>query len=68
MAAELPWSVQRAAELIEMRTLLLTLTLASGMLFSEQVFGKPRDAANPFPGPFEVTAGGTQTVKVWPKP
>jgi len=29
MAAALPWSVQRAAELIELRTLLLTLTLAS---------------------------------------
>jgi ABC-type transport system involved in multi-copper enzyme maturation permease subunit len=29
MAAALPWSVQRAAELVELRTLLLTLTLAS---------------------------------------
>lgn len=29
MAASLPWSVQRAAELIDLRTLLLTLTLAS---------------------------------------
>ena len=29
MAAALPWSVQRAAELVEARTLLLTLTLAS---------------------------------------
>jgi ABC-type transport system involved in multi-copper enzyme maturation permease subunit len=29
MAAALPWSVQRAAELVEPRTLLLTLTLAS---------------------------------------
>ena len=29
MAAVLPWSVQRAAELVELRTLLLTLTLAS---------------------------------------
>jgi hypothetical protein len=29
MAAALPWSVQRAAELVEVRTLLLTLTLAS---------------------------------------
>lgn len=28
MAAALPWSVQRAAELVELRTLLLTLTLA----------------------------------------
>jgi hypothetical protein len=29
MAAAMPWSVQRAAELVEARTLLLTLTLAS---------------------------------------
>ncbi len=31
-------------------------------------FGRPRNADNPFPGPFEVTDGGTRTVKVWPKP
>jgi len=32
MAAGLPWSVQRAAELCELRTLLLTLTLASAAI------------------------------------
>jgi ABC-type transport system involved in multi-copper enzyme maturation permease subunit len=32
MAAVLPWSVQRAAELVELRTLLLTLTLASAAI------------------------------------
>jgi hypothetical protein len=32
MAAALPWSVQRAAELVDTRTLLLTLTLASGAI------------------------------------
>lgn len=32
MAAVLPWSVQRAAELVEPRTLLLTLTLASAAI------------------------------------
>ena len=30
-------------------------------------FGKPRDAANPFPGPFEA-AGSTMRLQVWPKP
>lgn len=30
-------------------------------------FGKKRDAANPFPGPFEISEGGKQTIKVWPK-
>jgi len=32
MAAALPWSVQRAAELLELRTLLLTLTLATAAI------------------------------------
>jgi len=32
MAAALPWSVQRAADLVDTRTLLLTLTLASGAI------------------------------------
>jgi hypothetical protein len=32
MAAALPWSVQRVAELVEIRTLLLTLVLASGAI------------------------------------
>jgi len=29
-------------------------------------FGKKRDAANPYPGPFEVPAGGEQALTVWP--
>jgi alpha-N-arabinofuranosidase len=31
-------------------------------------FGKQRNKANPFPGPFEITDGGKQAIKVWPKP
>ena len=30
--------------------------------------GHKRDNGNPFPGPFEITVDGTQTIKVWPKP
>ena len=30
-------------------------------------FDKPRDSNNPFPGPFEITQDGTQSIKVWPK-
>ena len=30
-------------------------------------FGKKRDASNPFPGAFEISKSGTQTIKVWPK-
>ena len=30
-------------------------------------FGKPRDPANPFPGPFEMSGAGMR-VQVWPKP
>jgi alpha-N-arabinofuranosidase len=29
-------------------------------------FGKERNAANPFPGPFELPAGGKQELKLWP--
>lgn len=29
---------------------------------------KKRDIENPFPGPLEIAQGGTQTIKVWPKP
>lgn len=30
-------------------------------------FGKKRDVANPFPGPFEIPGAGQQTIKVWPR-
>jgi alpha-N-arabinofuranosidase len=30
-------------------------------------FGHKRDATNPYPGPFEIAAGGKRTIKVWPK-
>ena len=29
-------------------------------------FGKKRDEANPFPGPFELPRGGKQTLRIWP--
>jgi alpha-N-arabinofuranosidase len=29
-------------------------------------FGRPRNVANPFPGPFELPAGGKHDLKVWP--
>jgi len=31
-------------------------------------FGRKRNAANPYPGPFELPKGGTRRVKVWPVP
>jgi len=30
--------------------------------------GRRRNAANPFPGPFEMSEGGRQMLKVWPLP
>ena len=30
-------------------------------------FGKKRDLANPFPGPFELIKDGAQEIKVWPR-
>ena len=29
-------------------------------------FGNRRNEANPFPGPFELSAGGKQRIRVWP--
>jgi alpha-N-arabinofuranosidase len=31
-------------------------------------FGNKRKAANPFPGPFELPAGGSHVLKLWPTP
>ena len=37
----------------------------SPMAVDTDYFGKKRDTANPFPGPFETPVNGE--VKVWPK-
>ena len=29
-------------------------------------FGDKRNEGNPFPGPFELSAGGKQRIRVWP--
>jgi alpha-N-arabinofuranosidase len=31
-------------------------------------FGKKRNVANPFPGPFELPEGGKRELKIWPQP
>ncbi len=38
----------------------------SALRLNTDYFGKKRDKKNPFPGPFEIKAGGPQTFKVWP--
>jgi hypothetical protein len=38
----------------------------SPLRIDHDYFGRKREASSPFPGPIEVTAGGTQTYKVWP--
>ena len=35
--------------------------------FDRDYFGVARDPADPFPGPFQVTGSGPQSMKVWPK-
>ncbi|MCL4695222.1 MAG: xylosidase, partial [Candidatus Hydrogenedentes bacterium] len=30
-------------------------------------FGNPRDAENPYPGPFELPGGGEQALTIWPR-
>jgi alpha-N-arabinofuranosidase len=38
----------------------------STLKLNTDYFGKKRNKKNPFPGPFETSAGGTQTFEVWP--
>lgn len=38
----------------------------SPLILDTDYFGKPRAKADPFPGPFELPAGGKQRLKVWP--
>ena len=40
----------------------------SPLTIDTDYFGHLRDPHNPFPGPFELSQDGTQTIKVWPKP
>jgi len=39
----------------------------SSLKIDTDYFGQKRDEQNPFPGPFEISKSGTQTIKVWPK-
>lgn len=38
----------------------------SPLRLNTDYFGKKRNRNNPFPGPFEISANGLQTFKVWP--
>ena len=38
----------------------------SPMKVSTDYFGKNRNEVNPFPGPFEISESGKQSLKVWP--
>jgi alpha-L-arabinofuranosidase len=38
----------------------------SPFVVNTDYFGKKRDKANPFPGPFELPKAGQQSLKVWP--
>jgi alpha-L-arabinofuranosidase len=38
----------------------------SPVLINTDYFGKKRSRTNPFPGPFELSGAGKQTLKVWP--
>ena len=44
-----------------------TLPDGSALAIAEDYFGRPRDPANPFPGPFEQWGSGLR-LQVWPKP
>ena len=38
----------------------------SALRVDTDFFGRPRNPASPFPGPFEISPGGMLKVKVWP--
>ena len=38
----------------------------SPLKIDRDYFGEHRNVQNPFPGPFEISQSGTQTIKVWP--
>jgi alpha-N-arabinofuranosidase len=38
----------------------------SPLSVSTDYFGKKRNEANPFPGPFEISESGKQSLKIWP--
>jgi hypothetical protein len=40
----------------------------SPLTLDTDYFGRPRNPARPFPGPFELSGAGKVRVKVWPKP
>jgi hypothetical protein len=40
----------------------------SALKIDTDYFGIKRNVNNPFPGPFEISKGGKQLIKVWPKP
>ena len=39
---------------------------SSPLKVSTDYFGKNRHELNPFPGPFEISESGKQSLKVWP--
>jgi len=76
LAADQAWRTAQTRQLVT--TKLLGQTQVSGCAYENpdgsplrvntDYFDKKRSAKNPFPGPFEIKASGTQTVRVWPKP
>jgi hypothetical protein len=69
------WSAERTRKLITTELLgkaripdqLFTNPDNSPLRIDTDYFGHKRDVENPFPGPFAISAGGKQTLKVWPK-
>ncbi len=74
LATDAAWATGRTRPLVT--TALLGKAQIPGLPFEQadgtpyrldtDYFGKPRNAANPFPGPFELPEGGQRTLTVWP--
>jgi len=69
------WAAARARKLVT--TELLGLAAVPGLPYENRdgsplridadYFGKKRNEANPFPGPFESLQNGKQTLRIWPR-
>jgi alpha-N-arabinofuranosidase len=68
------WGTKQTRKLISTETLgkaalpdqAYELPDGSPLKIDTDYFGNPRNAANPFPGPFEIHEGGKLKLKVWP--
>jgi alpha-N-arabinofuranosidase len=73
IAMDKNWLAEQKRKLVTTKTLVKAIipnlsfenTDGSALIIDTDYFGKKRNAANPSPGPFEITTSGKQKIKVW---